>query len=292
MSAISPVQSEPAATRDLRAPGRVLLVSCYELGHQPLALATAAGALRDAGFDPATRDLAVDSLSDADLASAGLVAVSVPMDFSALRQLSDASSACPTLRATIAASAHAGIDQISRHEEAASDRRPGTRATSATTATRQSTLAHTAHDRREVAAGDAASATFMGGEPSPAPGGMTTLTGRRRGVVSHPSVPDAGAWCRRAAAMGNRGTPPAYERSVVLAASPATEPRACQSMSRFLDSIETTWTRCWCRAPMATTTDTGPPGNPSRRSNRMQHGSSSDGDEPPDAAREMEAGPS
>lgn len=67
------------ATRDLRAPGRVLLVSCYELGHQPLALATAAGALRDAGFQPATRDLAVESLTDDDLASAGLVAVSVPM---------------------------------------------------------------------------------------------------------------------------------------------------------------------------------------------------------------------
>ncbi len=73
------VTQPDTAVRDLRAPGRVLLVSCYELGHQPLALATAAGALRDAGFEPATRDLAVESLTDADLASAGLVAVSVPM---------------------------------------------------------------------------------------------------------------------------------------------------------------------------------------------------------------------
>jgi hypothetical protein len=74
------VISQPdTATRDLRDPGRVLLISCYELGHQPLALATAAGALRDAGFAPATRDLAVESLADDDLARAGLVAVSVPM---------------------------------------------------------------------------------------------------------------------------------------------------------------------------------------------------------------------
>jgi len=58
MTAVSPVPTD-IATTDLRAPGRVLLVSCYELGHQPLALASAAGALRDAGFAPATRDLAV-----------------------------------------------------------------------------------------------------------------------------------------------------------------------------------------------------------------------------------------
>ena len=45
---MSAIAIQPAtAAPDLRAPGRVLLVSCYELGHQPLALATAAGALRD-----------------------------------------------------------------------------------------------------------------------------------------------------------------------------------------------------------------------------------------------------
>jgi radical SAM superfamily enzyme YgiQ (UPF0313 family) len=80
MSATTAVQPElTVTTSDLRAPDRVLLVSCYELGHQPLALATAAGALRDAGFEPAVRDLAVESLSDDDLARARLVAVSVPM---------------------------------------------------------------------------------------------------------------------------------------------------------------------------------------------------------------------
>jgi len=72
-------QSRPAAETDLRAPGAVLLVSCYELGHQPLALASAAATLREAGLAPAVRDLAVEDLTDDDLARARLVAVSVPM---------------------------------------------------------------------------------------------------------------------------------------------------------------------------------------------------------------------
>ena len=72
--------TNPAGTGgDLRAPGAVLLVSCYELGHQPLALATAAASLRGAGFAPAVCDLAVEDLTDGDLARARLVAVSVPM---------------------------------------------------------------------------------------------------------------------------------------------------------------------------------------------------------------------
>ncbi|MDQ4043849.1 MAG: CUAEP/CCAEP-tail radical SAM protein [Chloroflexota bacterium] len=67
------------ANGDLRMLGAVLLVSCYELGHQPLALAIAAASLRAEGFDPAVVDLAVEELSDDGLARARLVAVSVPM---------------------------------------------------------------------------------------------------------------------------------------------------------------------------------------------------------------------
>ncbi len=63
----------------MRAPGDILLVSCYELGRQPLALATAAAFLRRAGFAPATLDLAVEPLEDAALARARLIAISVPM---------------------------------------------------------------------------------------------------------------------------------------------------------------------------------------------------------------------
>jgi radical SAM superfamily enzyme YgiQ (UPF0313 family) len=64
---------------ELRAPGGVLLVSCYELGHQPVALGFAAGFLERAGFSPALLDIAVEPFDAARAARARLVAISVPM---------------------------------------------------------------------------------------------------------------------------------------------------------------------------------------------------------------------
>jgi radical SAM superfamily enzyme YgiQ (UPF0313 family) len=58
---------------------RVLLISTYELGHQPLHVASPAGALERAGHDVRCADLAVDPLDPADLAWAEAVACSVPM---------------------------------------------------------------------------------------------------------------------------------------------------------------------------------------------------------------------
>jgi radical SAM superfamily enzyme YgiQ (UPF0313 family) len=69
----------PRTTRDLKPPGAVLLVSCYELGHQPLSLAFPLAWLRRAGFQPAAVDTAVDELPDEAIARAGLVAIAVPM---------------------------------------------------------------------------------------------------------------------------------------------------------------------------------------------------------------------
>ena len=63
----------------LAARGAILLVSCYELGHQPLALAGPLALLREAGFDPAAVDTAVEELPEAAIQRARLVAVSVPM---------------------------------------------------------------------------------------------------------------------------------------------------------------------------------------------------------------------
>ncbi|MBI3969296.1 MAG: B12-binding domain-containing radical SAM protein [Chloroflexi bacterium] len=63
----------------MRSTGAILLVSCYELGHQPLSLAWPLAFLRSAGYDPVAVDLSVDSLDDATIARAGLVAISVPM---------------------------------------------------------------------------------------------------------------------------------------------------------------------------------------------------------------------
>ena len=67
------------AVGELRQRGAVLLVSCYELGHQPLNLAFPLAYLRRAGYDPMAVDTAVDDLDDATIERARLVAVSVPM---------------------------------------------------------------------------------------------------------------------------------------------------------------------------------------------------------------------
>jgi len=69
--------SAPAGA--LRARGAVLLISTYELGRQPLSLASPLALLEDAGFSPAAIDLAVQRLDPDAIRSARLVAVSVPM---------------------------------------------------------------------------------------------------------------------------------------------------------------------------------------------------------------------
>jgi radical SAM superfamily enzyme YgiQ (UPF0313 family) len=64
---------------NLRDPGAILLVSCYELGHQPLAAALPLGFLKRAGFAPDALDIAVDIFEPAKVERARLVAISVPM---------------------------------------------------------------------------------------------------------------------------------------------------------------------------------------------------------------------
>ena len=71
------MEAQPAGP--LRAPGGVLLVSCYDLGRRPVALVTAHAALTRAGFAPAVRDLSVEALGEAELSRARLVLISVPM---------------------------------------------------------------------------------------------------------------------------------------------------------------------------------------------------------------------
>jgi radical SAM superfamily enzyme YgiQ (UPF0313 family) len=63
----------------MRGQGEILVVSCYELGHQPTAVASALGFLEAAGFAPAAIDVAVEAIDAARLACARLVLVSVPM---------------------------------------------------------------------------------------------------------------------------------------------------------------------------------------------------------------------
>lgn len=63
----------------MRGEGEVLLVSTYELGHQPQGIASPAAFLFRAGFRPSTLDLAVEPFDEARVRAARLVAVSVPM---------------------------------------------------------------------------------------------------------------------------------------------------------------------------------------------------------------------
>jgi radical SAM superfamily enzyme YgiQ (UPF0313 family) len=58
---------------------KVLLCSTYELGHQPLGLASPAAFLREAGIPVECRDLAVEHLHESTVMDADVVGISVPM---------------------------------------------------------------------------------------------------------------------------------------------------------------------------------------------------------------------
>jgi hypothetical protein len=60
-------------------PGSILLISCYELGHQPLGIAWPRAFLARAGLAADTLDLAVEPWDDAKIRRATLVAIAVPM---------------------------------------------------------------------------------------------------------------------------------------------------------------------------------------------------------------------
>jgi radical SAM superfamily enzyme YgiQ (UPF0313 family) len=63
----------------VKSPGDILLVACYELGHQPLAVAWPAAFLERAGYAPAVMDVSVEPLDAERVRRAKLVAISVPM---------------------------------------------------------------------------------------------------------------------------------------------------------------------------------------------------------------------
>jgi radical SAM superfamily enzyme YgiQ (UPF0313 family) len=63
----------------MREPGAILLVACYELGHQPLGVAWPAAFLEGRGYAPGVMDVSVEPFDAARAARARLVAVSVPM---------------------------------------------------------------------------------------------------------------------------------------------------------------------------------------------------------------------
>lgn len=64
---------------ELKTPDSILLISCYELGHQPLGVALPMGFLERAGFAPRAMDIAVEQFDAEQAAQANFVGISVPM---------------------------------------------------------------------------------------------------------------------------------------------------------------------------------------------------------------------
>ncbi|WP_447971037.1 CUAEP/CCAEP-tail radical SAM (seleno)protein [Nitrospira sp. M1] len=67
------------ANKFLQQPGAILLISCYELGHQPIGLAQPAGFLEQKGYAPFTLDLSVEDFDAQRVNQARVVGISVPM---------------------------------------------------------------------------------------------------------------------------------------------------------------------------------------------------------------------
>ncbi len=63
----------------LRRPGSILLISCYELGHQPLGIASPLAFLERAGYAPGALDISVERFDLEKVARARFVGISVPM---------------------------------------------------------------------------------------------------------------------------------------------------------------------------------------------------------------------
>ena len=68
-----------ALPRDLRERSAVLLISCYELGHQPLGIAWPRAFLERAGYAPDCLDLAVEPFDESKVGRARFAGIAVPM---------------------------------------------------------------------------------------------------------------------------------------------------------------------------------------------------------------------
>jgi len=74
-----PSSTTNSASETLQQPGAILLISCYELGHQPIGLAQPTGFLEQKGYAPFTLDLSVEDFDTQRVELAQVVGISVPM---------------------------------------------------------------------------------------------------------------------------------------------------------------------------------------------------------------------
>lgn len=63
----------------IRSQGAILLISCYELGHQPHGISLPLGILENAGFVPDSMDIAVEAFDTEKIGRAKFIGISVPM---------------------------------------------------------------------------------------------------------------------------------------------------------------------------------------------------------------------
>ncbi len=73
------METETRIPTSMHAPGTILLISCYELGHRPSGLTRPLRALETAGFAPDVIDIAVEPLDVEKVKRARFIGISVPM---------------------------------------------------------------------------------------------------------------------------------------------------------------------------------------------------------------------
>ncbi|MDQ2732362.1 MAG: CUAEP/CCAEP-tail radical SAM protein [Armatimonadota bacterium] len=73
------IETPPPTPVNLRLPGAVLLLSCYEMGHQPQGIAGLLPVLKTRGYRPEAVDLSLEDLPPDKVRRANFVGISVPM---------------------------------------------------------------------------------------------------------------------------------------------------------------------------------------------------------------------
>lgn len=74
LNAINAAEHQPQSST-----GSIILLACYELGHQPLSLAWPLAFLERAGFEASAYDLSIEAFPKEAIAKATLIAIAVPM---------------------------------------------------------------------------------------------------------------------------------------------------------------------------------------------------------------------